>query len=167
MFEKRVEDMFGDLNVAIYFDDLIVAGRNQEEHDDNLRKLLARAREFNVKFNKEKVQLNKREVTYLGHIVSADGLKPDPKKVEAIDKMPSPTDKQGVQRLLGALNYLRGFIPNISQITEPIRALLKNDSDWHWSHEQEKALTEIKKILTAAPVLQYFDTSKQENDTSG
>ena len=75
--------------------------------------------------------------------------------------MPSLTDKQGVQRLLGALNYLRGSIPNISQITEPIRAFLKNDSDWHWSHEQEKALTEIKKILTAAPVLQYFDTSKK------
>jgi len=114
-----------------------------------------------VKFNKEKVQLNKREVTYLGHIVSADGLKPDPRKVEAINDMPDPTDKQGIQRLLGTLNYLRGFIPNISQITEPLRALLKSDSEWHWGPEQEAAFAAIKRVLTAAPVLQYFDTSKK------
>ena len=96
VFEKRVEEIFGDLNVAIYFDDLIVAGRNQKEHDDNLRKLLTRARECNVKFNRDKIQLNQTEVSYLGHIVLADGLKPDPKKVQAIVDMPDTTDKQGI-----------------------------------------------------------------------
>ena len=161
VFEKRVEEIFGDLDVAIYFDDLIVAGKNQEEHDKNLRRLLERARKFNVKFNRDKIQLNQKEVTYLGHIVSARGLKPDPQKVKAISEMPDPTDKQGIQRLLGSLNFLRGFIPDISQLTEPLRALLKNDSAWSWGTEQIKSMSSIKELLTNAPVLQYFDVDKE------
>ena len=161
VFEKRVEEIFGDLNVSIYFDDLIIAGKNQEEHDDNLRKLLVRAREYNVKFNREKIQLNRNEVTYLGHIVSADGLKPDPEKVKAITNMPNPTDKHGIQRLLGSLNFLRGFIPNISCVTEPLRVLLKADTVWTWDHEQDAAMDEIKKVLTSTPVLKYFDVKEE------
>jgi hypothetical protein len=161
VFEKRVEEIFGDLNVSIYFDDLIIAGHDQKDHDENLRLLLARARKFNVKFNRDKIQLNCKEVTYLGHIVSADGLKPDPQKVQAINEMPDPTDKHGIQRLLGSLNYLRGFIPNISQLTEPLRALLKDDSAWDWGTRQTKAMSDIKELLTNAPVLQYFDVNKE------
>jgi hypothetical protein len=113
VFEKRVEEMFGDLQVAIYFDDLIVYGKDQEEHDHSLRRLLERAKKCNVKFNKEKMQLNKTEVKYLGHIVSADGPRPDPDKVQAINDMPNPTDSKGIQRLMGSLNFLCGFIPNM------------------------------------------------------
>ena len=125
VFEKRVEQLFGDLNVAIYFDDIAVAGRTQEEHDANLRKLLSRAREVNVKFNRNKVQLNKSEVSYRGHVVSNEGLSPDPDKVRAIEKMPSPTDKTGVQRLLGTLNFLAPYLPNMLVLTQPLRTLLK------------------------------------------
>lgn len=160
VFEKRVEEIFGDLNAAIYFDDLIVYGKDQKEHDDNLRKLLMRAREHNVKFNKDKIQLNQSEVRYLGHIVSAEGLKADPEKVEAITSMPKPTDKQGIQRLLGSLNYLRGFIPNISEVTEPLRVLLKADTLWTWSEEQDVAMEKIRELLIKSPVLQYFDIQK-------
>ena len=98
VFEKRVEQVFGDLPVSIYFDDLIVAGETQEKHDENLRRLLDRARECKVKFNRDKIQLNRSEVSYLGHIVSAEGIKVDPAKVKAITEMPSPTDVAGVQR---------------------------------------------------------------------
>ena len=160
VFEKRVEEIFGNLNAAIYFNDLIVYGRDQEEHDDNLRKLLTRARENNVKFNKDKIQLNQSEVKYLGHIVSAEVLKGDPEKVEAITSMPKPTDKQGIQRLLGSLSYLRGFIPNISATTEPLRAILKEDTLWAWNEEQYVAMNKIKELLIGAPVVQYFDVQK-------
>ena len=160
VFEKRVEEIFGNLNAAIYFNDLIVYGRDQEEHDDNLRKLLTRARENNVKFNKDKIQLNQSEVKYLGHIVSAEVLKGDPEKVEAITSMPKPTDNQGIQRLLASLSYLRGFIPNISATTEPLRAILKEDTLWAWNEEQYVAMNKIKELLIGAPVVQYFDVQK-------
>lgn len=74
MFEKRAEEICGDLTVAIYFDDLVVYGRDQQEYDENLYKLLVRAKENKVKFNRDKIQLNCSEVKYLGHIVSAEGL---------------------------------------------------------------------------------------------
>lgn len=161
VFEKRVEQLFGDLPVSIYFDDLIVAGRTQEEHDDNLRKLLVRAKEVNVKFNKEKIQLNRSEVQYLGHIVSKDGLRPDPVKIEAIADMPNPEDKTGIQRVLGCLNFLRSYIPNMSALTEPLRKLLKDDVLWTWGPEQQEAMAAIKRLFTSEPILQYFDVNKE------
>jgi hypothetical protein len=161
VFEKKVEQLFGDLpGVSVYFDDIIVAGKTQQEHDSNLRKLLAKAQEKNVKFNKEKIQLNKTEVRYLGHIVSKDGLRPDPEKVAAIKDMPDPTDKEGVQRLIGTLNFLRSYIPNMSACTEPLRALLRHNSQWVWSKEQIESFETIKRLLTSQPVLQYFDVTK-------
>ena len=69
-------------------------------------------------------------MNYLGHIVSKNGLKPAPDKVRPIEKMPDPTDREGVQRLISSLNFLRGFIPNVSKFTQPIRELLKADAAW-------------------------------------
>lgn len=163
VFEKRVEQVFGDLPVSIYFDDLIVAGETQEAHDENLRRLLERARTCNVKFNRDKIQLNRTEVSYLGHIVSAEGLKADPTKVKAIADMPSPTDVAGIQRLLGTLNFLRSYIPDMSNLTQPFRCLMKQDTLWSWGPDQEEALNLIKKVLCSDQVLRYFDISKEVN----
>lgn len=160
VFEKRVEEVFGDLDVCIYFDDIIIAGKDQEEHDLKLRRLLQRAREYNVRFNREKIQHNQSEVNYLGHIVSKDGLKPDPEKVKAIEQMPNPENKEGIQRLIGSLNFLRSYIPNVSTVTQPIRELLKADAAWNWGPEQNEAMDRIKQILTSAPVLKYYDVNK-------
>ena len=161
VFEKKVEQIFGDLpGVSVYFDDIIVAGKTQQEHDANLRKLLVKAKEANVKFNRKKIQLNQTEVRYLGHIVSKDGLRPDPDKIAAIEAMPDPTDREGVQRLIGTLNFLRAYIPNMSACTEPLRVLLKSDSQWVWSKEQMESFQVIKRLLTSEPVLQYFDVTK-------
>lgn len=160
VFEKRVEKVFGDLDVCIYFDDIIVAGVDQEDHDRKLRQLLQRAKECNVKFNRDKIQLNQSEVNYLGHIVSKEGLKPDPEKVRAIENMPNPEDKQGIHRLMGSLNFLGGYIPNIAKETQPLRDLLKKDAAWQWGPIQDQAMTRIKAVLSNEPVLKYFDTTK-------
>ena len=76
--------------------------------------------------------------------------------------MPSPTDKKGVERLLGTVNYLGKFIPNLATVTEPFRVLLRKDIEFEWSHEQDKALQEINSILTkdGGPVLRFFDVQK-------
>ena len=162
LFEKKVEQIFGDLiGVSVYFDNIIVAGKTQQELDENLRKLLAKARDCNVKFNRKKIQLNQTEVRYLGHIVSKDGLRPDPEKIEAINSMPDPADREGVQRLIGTLNFLRSYIPNMSACTEPLRILLKSDTQWAWTKEQAESFKVIKRLLTSEPVLQYFDMTKE------
>ena len=84
-------------------------------------------------------------------------------KVRAIKDMPAPTDKKGVERLLGTVNYLGKFIPNLASLNEPIVELLRKDIEFQWSHEQDKAFQEIKTVLTEnrGPVLRFFNVQKQ------
>lgn len=111
--------------MLIYHDDLIIAGCTQEERK-KLRKLLARVREFDIKFNREKMKHNCSEVWYLGHIVTHKGLKPDLKKIQVIKQCPK--SKLGIQSLMGTLHFLTAYIPNIFQIAESISQLLKADA---------------------------------------
>ena len=86
---------FGDIpDVHVIADDMIIAGKDEEEHDATFRKVMKRAREQNVKFNPEKIQFKVPKVIYMGTEITKDGLRPDPKKVEAITKMPKPQNKQ-------------------------------------------------------------------------
>ena len=100
------------------------------------------------------------EVKFHSHVFSKDGLRPDPEKVTAIAEMPRRTDKAGVQRLLGMVNYVSKFIPNISDLTTPLRQLLHQDVLWHWEEQQETSFKAIKESLTIAPVLGYYDAQK-------
>ena len=84
-----------------------------------------------------------KEVTYIGHKLTQAGIKPNNEKVPAINDMPAPTDKKGVERLLGTVNYLGKFIPNLATVIKPIRVLLWKDVEFKWSHEQDKAFQEI------------------------
>ena len=95
--------------------------------------MLSRARDKCVKF---KIG----EVEYMGNLVSSDGLKPDPNKIEAIMNMPKPTDVNSLLRLLGFIKYLAQYISNESAITEPLRELLKKYTEWDWQPEHDKAI---------------------------
>lgn len=87
-------------------------------------------------------------------------MKPDDYKIEAIKNLKNPQNKKELQSILGAINYLRGFIPNLSEVTAPLRDLLKNNTSWLWTERQSKALDEIKKILMSPPVLVSFVEDK-------
>ena len=78
-------------------------------------------------FNKYKCLFSLPEVSYIGHILNSDGVKPDPEKVKAVKEMPPPTDKKGIETVLDTINYLAKFIPIMSTITQPIREVLKSD----------------------------------------
>ena len=102
-------------------------------------------------------------------MVSAEGLKPDPDKVKAIAEYPQPQTKADLRRFLGLVNYLGEFISNLAAVSEPLRILLENDTEWYWLAKQEQAFQEIKRLLTTAPVLKLFDVHKEvaiETDAS-
>ena len=156
--QQRNDETFGDIpGVHVIADDIIVAGRDGQEHDHTLTQVLERARSKNVKFSLEKVQYNVRQVKYMGHLIGPDGQRPDPEKIKAIVEMPKPEDKKGVQRLLGMIKYLAPFIPGESDITAPLRDLLKDGNEWRWTWQQDAALHEIKRVLTGDPVLALYD----------
>jgi len=96
-------------------------------------------------------------VKYLGTIISKEGIKPDPDKVSAISDMPVPTDKSAVRRLLGMVNFLANHIPNMSNITAPLRNLVKEDTHFQWGPEHHTAVEKLKAILSDLPVLRYFN----------
>ena len=161
IMQKRNEETFGDINgVHVIADDLIIAARDEQEHDRILRTVLQRAREKGVKFNKNKIQFKVSTVTYMGNVVTANGLQPDEQKIVAVVDMPPPTDVSFLQRLLGMSRYLSQYIPNESTITAPLRKLLKKNADRKWTKSHDAALQQLKTALTHAPTLSFYDVHK-------
>jgi len=157
IFQRVMSEMFEDIEgVEVVVDDILVWGENEQQHDARLSQVLERARLRNLKLNKTKCQMKKKQIAYLGHILTNQGLQPDPKKVQAVRDMPPPQDKEALQRFLGMLTYLSKFIPNLSQIASPLRALLEKDTTWEWDHEQQESFRQLKQLATTAPVLKYF-----------
>ena len=162
VFQKKNEAAFAGIEgIHIVADDIIIAADSVDEHDRILQKVLERARERKVKFNFDKLQLRVNTVKYLGTIIGADGVKPDPAKIVAISNMPTPTDKSAVRHLLGMVNFLANHIPNVASITAPLRDLVKADVHFQWGPEQDKALKQVKDLLSNPPILQYFDSRTQ------
>ena len=160
-FQRRMCQAFGDLDaVETNVDDILVWGATIQEHDERLMKTLQRCQEINLTLNREKCEFRVKEVIYIGHKLTAEEVKPDEQKVEAIKRVPPPEDKKGTERLLGVVNYLAKFVPNMSTITKPIRELLRSDVEFQWGDVQKNAFQEVKDVLTKAPVLAYYDVTK-------
>ncbi|XP_045023113.1 uncharacterized protein K02A2.6-like isoform X3 [Daphnia magna] len=137
VYLQAMSELFGDLHgVLIYFDDFLVMGETMEELECNLRRVLVRCREKNLKLQLKKCQFFVQNLPWLGHVIGNGSLKLDPEKVEAIVKMPAPTDKNGLIRLLGM------------------------DAAWVWDAQQEQALNALKSAISSLPVLRLFDVSK-------
>ena len=112
-------------------------------------------------FNKDKLEIASKEVKYFGHILTPEGLKPDPAKIKAIQEMPAPKDKPELQTILGMVTYLSKFAPNLSDATKPLRDLLKEDIEFVWDEQTEAALKKIKELIASQPVLTFFDPKKE------
>ena len=97
------------------------------------------------------------EISFLGHHLSADGSKPDQKKIEAIINMQNPSNKNELQRFLGMVNYLGKFVPNLSTVTSPLRQLLQKDTIFSMEKPQLEAIALVKQLITSYPVLQFYD----------
>ena len=108
-------------------DDFLITGKDVAEHDVNLQAFLERCRERNVVFNPEKVRYKLREVSFVGCLLTEEGTKPDPKKVAAIIDMPVPTDVEGVRRLIGTVRYLGKSVKRLTDLTVPLRELIRKE----------------------------------------
>ena len=158
VFQAEIASIIADLpGCANSQDDIIVWGTSKEEHDRRLRNVLLRIRNSGLKLNSSKCIFGTTSLTFLGHTLSADGITPDPTKVGAIVNMPIPKSKADLQRFLGMVNYLGKFIQNLSQITSPLRDMLKKNVIFDLQQPQMTAIQEIKKLITSPPCLKYYD----------
>jgi hypothetical protein len=168
-FQRRMDIALEGLEGAkTIADDILVFGtgstdeRADKSHDERLKAVLERCKQKGIKLNKEKTQFKQKKVSYMGHVIAKEGLSPDPNKIKAIIDMPRPSDKQAVQRVLGMVNYVQRFAPQLSDITKPLRDLIKKGNEFIWDDTvQGKAWDQIKAVLTQAPILRYYDPKKQ------
>ncbi len=131
VFQRCMEQLFSGQPCEIIVDDILIWGSSVEEHDKRLKCVLDRVRAINMQLNPTKCRFRVSEVPYVGHLLTDKGVKPDPEKTKAIRQMPTPEDKHGLQRFLGMTNYLSKFIHRYSEITAPLRQLLRQDAEWH------------------------------------
>lgn len=185
-FQRLMEKAVGDMNllqVLVYLDDLIVFGRTLEEHEERLLKVLDRLGEVGLKLSVDKCQICLPRVKYLGHIVSAEGVAPDPDKIEAVTSWPMPTNLKTLQSFLGFCGYYRRFIQGYSAIVRPLTDLTKGYAPTQkrlrhipaaekvylkesepfgdrWDKSCSDAFHQIIHCLTNAPVLAFANPQK-------
>ena len=117
VFQKQISQHFENISgVETDIDDILIWGTKKAEHNKRLEEFLKKCAELNVTLNKEKCTFQFESVKYLGNVITASGVKPDPEKVRAIIDMLPPASRKGVERLLGTVNYLAKFAPNMSVV---------------------------------------------------
>jgi hypothetical protein len=121
--------------IEIYQDDLTVFSKDENTHINHLRQVLDRCREFGISLNHAKSVFRVTEGKLLGHMITKDGVKLDPERVESIGKVPFPISKKSLQSFLGKTNFVHRFIPNYAEIMKPIYKLLKKDVKFEWNEE--------------------------------
>ena len=114
-----------------------------------------------MKLNKKKLKLLCKEIPYMGHLITADGLKPDPGKIDAVRSMPKPKDVKAVRQFRGFVNYLAKFLPRLSEVLEPIQQLARKEVPWQWQHEHDAAFEKVKDLVTQAPMLKYYSPTEE------
>ena len=158
VFQRTIFQILENIDgCEVIADDILIWGQDKEEHNSRLCAVLERIRQANMKLNRDKCKIGLSEVAYVGHTFGPDGLKPSSEKLRAIMEIPEPQNRTELQRFMGTVNYLGKFIPNLSGINQPLRQLLQKDIAWHWEEAQQQSFDELKRAITTAPVLAYYD----------
>jgi hypothetical protein len=158
VFQKAVSEMIEDIEGAVsIIDDIFIWGKDMKEHDERLKRVLDRVRENNLKLSPNKYRFRRNQVSYVGHVLTSEGVKPDPEKVRAVEAMSPPENKSELLTFLGFINYLTKFIPHMSEVSAPLKQLLEKNTLWHWDEQQQSSFQKLKIMTTNAPILRYFD----------
>ena len=147
--------------VVCQMDDVLVFGKDQPEHDARLTSVLNRINTAGATLNPDKCEVSKNCVKFLGHVVDENGITADPEKAQALKHMKAPNNVPQLRRFLGMANQLGKFFPNLAQITQPLRELLKKENAWVWDTPQETAFNEVKRELVAPTTLALYDPAAE------
>ena len=142
--------------VANIADDLIIHGCGIKEHDENLLAVLRRLRERGLTLNEKKCQFRLPKLTFFGHDLSSKGIAPSEKKVSPVQNAKPPQSTAEVRSFLGLVLYCAKFLPDFSQVAEPLRMLTRKDQQFMWKDAQQKSFQKLKDLLTRAETLAYF-----------
>ena len=160
MMNNTLAEFIGKI-CFVYLDDVIIFSTSLEEHENSLIKILTKLKEVNLQVQLDKTEFLKKETEFLGHIVTTDGIKPNPKKLDAIEKFPLPKTIKEIQGFLGLTGYYRKFIHDYAKIAKPMTIYLKKDKIINTNDkEYNKSFNELKKLISNDPILIYPDFNK-------
>ena len=162
-FQHFVNDKFRDYLdefLVIYLDDLLIYSDTLEEHKRHVRLVLKRLQEAGLYVKPQKCQFHATKVSFLGFMISSDGIHMDPAKVEAVLEWERPKSAHDIQVFLGFANFYRRFIKGYSKITAPLTNLTRKEVKFKWSPEAEDAFSSLKQAFCTAPILSHFDFTK-------
>ena len=130
------------------------------QHLAHIEEIFKRLEAVDLKMKRSKCDFFKKHIHYLGHLISADGIRPLKDKLDSIRDMPTPCNSKEVKQFLGLIGYYRKFVPCFAALSQPLSKLTCKDKVFEWTKECEKAFATLKEKLCAQPILQYADTTK-------
>lgn len=163
-FQRLMNEVLSDyINkiCLVYLDDIIIFSSSLTEHIESLTKIFRRLKDVNLKVQLDKCEFLKREAEFLGHIVTEQGIKPNPNKIECVEKFPIPKTPRQIKQFLGLTGYYRKFIRDYSKIAKPMTKFLKKDAKVDVSdREYIDSFETLKRLLISEPILKYPDFDK-------
>ena len=162
VFQRLMQRVLRGLNpdegpdfVSVYIDDVLVFSRTLTEHLQHLKLVIEHLQEAGLKLKPAKCHFVRKEVEYLGHLITPEGLKPNPKLVTAVKEFPIPRNVRELRQFLGLSSYYRRFIPLFAKIARPLHELTRNGADFAWNRECQAAFDNLAGKLVQSPVLAY------------
>ena len=155
-FQRLMDEVLAELKfkcVVVYFDDIVIFSDSFEEHLIHLEQVFKKLTEANLQAKLSKSEFGLKEVGFLGFIIGADGMKPDPTTIQAVSDFRVPQSVKEVRSFIGLCSFYRTFIRGFAAIANPLHHLTKKDIEFVWSSDAQSAFTQLKKALTTAPIL--------------
>lgn len=149
------------IEMFVYMDDIVIYACSLREHDIKIDKLMKRLQSANLMLQPDKCEFLRHEVAYLGHIISENGVRPDPQKIAAVKNFPTPRNLKNVRQFLGLAGYYRRFIPEFSKIANPLSSLLKKGASFKWNQKAQEGFNTLRELLCKEPILQFPDPQKE------
>ena len=154
--DQILKESQGCIRIA---DDITINGCTKAEHNVHLWNLMWIAQKYDLVFNPQKTHVKAQAVNFFGCLYDANGVHPDPGKVNAVHTLPVPTNVTELQEFLGLVMYLSPFIPGLSTLTTPLHELLKKDTDFIWNCTYDATFQWVKEAVIIDTTLRYFDPS--------
>ena len=160
-FQRCMNYLLMDVDhTMVYIDDIIIYSETFEQHLLDIEKVLKILKDNGLKLKPSKCEWVKPQVIFLGHVVSAAGIKPDPTNIEKVKNFPIPTNIKEIQRFIGLASYYRRFIKDFAFIASPLHKLTRKESDFLWFETHQKAFDKLKELLISPPILRFPDMTK-------
>ena len=160
-FQRKMNELLADIpGVLVHVDDILIFAATRDVHDQRLHEVLKRIQNEGLTLNKAKCKFHQSKIEYLGHIIDSEGISPDPKRTEAIRKMPPPASLTELRRFMGIVNQLNKFSPKIAELSQPLRKLLSPKQPYTWTPSQDDAFQKLQEEISSNRVLALYDLEK-------